>query len=386
MEKINYDNLPKDLFEPLVRTEDTSEQITAPSRSFGQNAWITLRRNKAAMISIFFVIFVILMAIFAPMASQWGMDDQLLSRSKLPPRIQGLENISWLPFDGIEYSNFTGSTVEEATTKAMARYKNPPEEFITIEVISEGDGTRNSAEVRAAYEIYKAEGFEDEYFWLGTDTLGRDQWTRLWLGTRVSLIIAFVAAVIDVLIGITWGGISGYFGGRVDDIMQRILEVLVGIPSLVIILLMMMFMKPGMLSIIIALTITGWTSMARIVRGEVMKYKNEEFVMAAKTLGTPDGKIIRKHIVPNISGIIIVNMMMSIPSAVFFEAFLSFIGLGIAPPQASLGALIDLGFDNLRIYPFLSVYPAGLLSLIMIAFNLIGDGLRDAFDPRMHKL
>src|SRR5690606_37012842 len=144
--------------------------------------------------------------------------------------------------------------------------------------------------------------------------LGRDQWTRLWLGTRVSLIIAFIAAFIDLLIGVTYGGISGYYGGRIDNVMQRILEVLVGIPTLVVVLLMMLFMKPGMLSIIIALTITGWTSMARIVRGEVMKLKNQEFVLAARTLGTPNGKIIRRHILPNISGIIIVNMMFTIPS------------------------------------------------------------------------
>lgn len=144
-------------------------------------------------------------------------------------------------------------------------------------------------------------------------------------------------------------------------------------------------MKPGMLSIIIALTITGWTSMARIVRGEVMKLKNQEFVLASRTLGTPNGKIIRRHILPNISGIIIVNMMFTIPSAVFFEAFLSFIGMGITPPDASLGALINNGFDNLRIYPYMLVFPAALLSIIMICFNILGDGLRDAFDPKMHK-
>lgn len=158
-----------------------------------------------------------------------------------------------------------------------------------------------------------------------------------------------------------------------------------GIPNLVIILLMMLILKPGIISIVVALTITGWIGMSRVVRGEVMKLTNQEFVLAAKTLGTSNGTIIRKHLIPNISGIIIVNTMFSIPGAIFFEAFLSFIGLGIVPPDASLGALIELGFANLRLYPYLLVFPAVVLSVLMIAFNILGDGLRDAFDPKMHK-
>jgi oligopeptide transport system permease protein len=324
------------------------------------------------------------MSIVGPHMSEYGNDDQNLSRAKLPPHAPGLEKISWLGFDGTLTDDFKGSTVEEAKRKAIARFDNQ-EKFIDFKVKSKGNGERNSAEVEATYHVYDAKGMGDQYFWLGTDHLGRDQWTRLWLGTRVSLIIAFVAAILDLLIGVTYGGISGFFGGKVDNYMQRVIEVLVGIPNLVIILLMMLFMQPGIMSIVIALAITGWTGMARIVRGEVMKVKNQEFVLAARTLGTSNGSIIRKHLLPNISGIIIVNTMFSIPSAVFFEAFLSFIGLGIVPPNASLGSLINIGFQNLRIYPHLLVYPAILISLIMITFNILGDGLRDAFDPKMHK-
>lgn len=148
---------------------------------------------------------------------------------------------------------------------------------------------------------------------------------------------------------------------------------------------MMLILQPGIVSIVIALAITGWIGMSRIVRGEVLKLTNQEFVLAARTLGTTNGTIIRKHLVPNITGIIIVNTMFSIPGAIFFEAFLSFIGLGIVPPNASLGALIELGFANLRLYPYLLVFPATVLSVLMIAFNILGDGLRDAFDPKMHK-
>lgn len=384
MENNNLNNLPKELFKPLVRKEDTSETISKPSRTFGQEARRTLLKNKPAIISLILLIIIIIMSIVGPHMSEYGNDDQNLSRAKLPPHAPGLEKISWLGFDGTLTDDFKGSTVEEAKRKAIARFDNQ-EKFIDFKMKSKGNGERNSAEVEATYHVYDAKGMGDQYFWLGTDHLGRDQWTRLWLGTRVSLIIAFVAAILDLLIGVTYGGISGFFGGKVDNYMQRVIEVLVGIPNLVIILLMMLFMQPGIMSIVIALAITGWTGMARIVRGEVMKVKNQEFVLAARTLGTSNGSIIRKHLLPNISGIIIVNTMFSIPSAVFFEAFLSFIGLGIVPPNASLGSLINIGFQNLRIYPHLLVYPAILISLIMITFNILGDGLRDAFDPKMHK-
>ncbi|CEE03235.1 peptide/nickel ABC transporter permease [Caldibacillus thermoamylovorans] len=386
MENNNLNNLPKDLFKPLVRKEDTSETISKPSRTFGQEAKRTFFKNKPALISLMLLVIIIIMSIVGPHMTEYGNDDQNLSRAKLPPHAPVLEKISWLGFDGTLTDDFKGSTVEEAKRKAILRFdKENKGKFIDFKVKSKGNGERNSAKVEATYHVYEAKGMGDQYFWLGTDHLGRDQWTRLWLGTRVSLIIAFVAALLDLLIGVAYGGISGFFGGKVDNYMQRVIEILVGIPNLVIILLMMLFMQPGIMSIVIALAITGWTGMARIVRGEVMKVKNQEFVLAARTLGTSNGSIIRKHLLPNIMGIIIVNTMFSIPSAVFFEAFLSFIGLGIVPPKASLGSLINIGFQNLRIYPHLLVYPAILISLIMITFNILGDGLRDAFDPKMHK-
>lgn len=384
MENKNLNNVPKDLFKPLVRKEDTSEFISRPSRTFGQDARRTFFKNKPAVISLILLIIIILMSIFGPHMNEYGNDEQDLARAKMPPHAPILEKVSWLGFDGTLKEEYKGPNVEAAKRKALARFKND-KDYIDFKVISEGDGSKDSAEVQATYHIYEAKGMKDQYFWLGTDQLGRDQWTRLWLGTRVSLIIAFVAAFFDLIIGVAYGGISGFLGGKVDNVLQRIVEVLVGIPSLVIILLMMLFLDPGITSIVIALAITGWISMSRIVRGEVLKLKNQEYVLAARTLGTPNRKIILKHLLPNISGIIIVNTMFTIPSAVFFEAFLSFIGLGIVPPDASLGSLINIGFQNLRIYPFLLLYPAALLSIIMIAFNILGDGLRDAFDPKMHK-
>jgi oligopeptide transport system permease protein len=384
MDKKNLNQIDKNLFRPLKQEENTSEKISAPSRTFAQDARRTLLKNKPAIVSIFIILLIIVMSIIGPHMNDYGNDGQNLSRAKLPPRIPVLENVSWLGLDGTLSGRYEGTNVEDATAKAMARYKST-DEFVDIKVLEEGDGTRNSAAVRATYHIYEAKDMDDTYFWFGTDTLGRDQWTRLWEGTRVSLIIAFVAAILDLLIGVTYGGVSGFYGGRVDNVLQRIAEILVGIPNLVIILLMMLILQPGIVSIVIALAITGWIGMSRIVRGEVLKLTNQEFVLAARTLGTTNGTIIRKHLVPNITGIIIVNTMFSIPGAIFFEAFLSFIGLGIVPPNASLGALIELGFANLRLYPYLLVFPATVLSVLMIAFNILGDGLRDAFDPKMHK-
>lgn len=384
MNKDNKNDIPKDLLVPLKTQEDTSEKLSGPSRTFMQDARRTFFKNKLAILCSVILIAIVIMSIIGPSMNELGMDDQDLSRAKMPPRVPVLENISVLGFDGTLQGDYKGDTVEAATASAIARYDNQ-EDFIDIEVKSEGDGSKNSAEVAATYHIYDAKDMNDQYFWLGTDTLGRDQWTRLWLGTRVSLTIALVAAAIDLVVGVAYGGISAYYGGRVDNVMQRILEVLVGIPNLVVILLMILVLQPGIVSIIIALTITGWIGMARIVRGEVLKLKNQEFVLAARTLGTSNGKIISKHLIPNISGIIIINTMFTIPSAIFFEAFLSFIGLGLVPPDASLGTLINSGFDNLRLYPYLLVFPAVLISVIMIAFNLIADGLRDAFDPKMHK-
>lgn len=384
MDKNNLNNIPKDLFVPLVRKEDTSEKISAPSRTFFQDAKRTLLGNKPAVFSMILILIIIIMSIVGPWMNDFGSDDQDLKRAKMPPRVPVLENVSWLGMDGTLSGTFQGKDVQQATAKANARFDNK-EEFIDIKVLDKGDGTRNSAEVEATFRIYEAKDMKDTYFWFGSDALGRDQWTRLWEGTRVSLIIAFVAAVLDLVIGVAYGGISGFYGGRVDNVMQRIAEILVGIPNLVIILLMMLVLKPGIISIVIALSITGWIGMSRIVRGEVLKLKNQEFVLASRTLGTSNGTIIRKHLVPNISGIIIINTMFSVPGAIFFEAFLSFIGLGIVPPDASLGSLIDLGFDNLRLYPYMLVFPAIVISVLMIAFNIVGDGLRDAFDPKMHK-
>ena len=219
----------------------------------------------------------------------------------------------------------------------------------------------------------------------GTDQFGRDLWVRTWMGTRISLLIAFVAAFLDLTVGVVYGAVSALIGGKVDAVMQRFIEILVGIPHLIIVILLMMIMPAGIWTIVVALSITGWVNMARLVRAEILKLKNQEFVLAARVLGTSTSRIIWKHLIPNTVGVIVINAMFTIPSAIFTEAFLSFIGIGMQEPKASLGVLINNGYQVLRNFPHVLIFPAIVIVLIMVCFSILGDGLRDALDPRMRK-
>ncbi len=220
--------------------------------------------------------------------------------------------------------------------------------------------------------------------WFGTDALGRDLWTRVWVGGRVTLLIAILATVIPYFIGMVVGGISGYIGGRVDMVIMRTIDILMGIPSMIYNILLIMVLGSGNIStLIIAFTITGWLGSARSTRGMVLQLKTREFVMASETLGASRARIIFKHLLPNTLGISIVSMTMMIPSVIFAEAFLSFIGLGIAPPNPSWGQLIKEASEVFKQYPYRFVIPCAFVSLTILCFNLIGDGLRDALDPKL---
>ncbi|MCR8634979.1 MULTISPECIES: ABC transporter permease [Paenibacillus] len=221
--------------------------------------------------------------------------------------------------------------------------------------------------------------------WFGTDDFGRDLWVRVWWGTRISLAIGLTAALLDLVFGVLYGGISAYYGGRIDDIMQRFIEIIYSIPFLLISILLIIVIGPGFMTIIIAYAITGWVPMARLVRGQILTLKEQEYVLAARTLGAGGSRIILKHLVPNALGLIIVQITFIVPSAIFTEAFLSFIGLGIRVPLASLGALLSDGASAIRYYPYRVIFPTVVFSFILMSFNLLGDGLRDALDPKMRK-
>ncbi|MDR7868163.1 MAG: ABC transporter permease [Sporomusaceae bacterium] len=221
--------------------------------------------------------------------------------------------------------------------------------------------------------------------WFGTDNLGRDLFTRVLYGARISLSIGIVASLINLTIGVVYGGVSGYFGGRVDSVMMRLVDILYGIPLLLFVILLMVVLKPGLTNIFIALGLVYWLGMARIVRGQVLAIKEQEYVLAARLVGAGSRRIILRHLVPNSMGPIIVTLTLSIPEAIFTEAFLSFIGLGVSAPMASWGVLASESLAGLRSYPFQLLYPALAISVTMLAFNFLGDGLRDALDPRMRK-
>jgi len=210
-------------------------------------------------------------------------------------------------------------------------------------------------------------------------------WNRVWIGTRVSLYIGFLAAFLDLAVGVAYGAISGLLGGRVDDVMQRGIEILNGVPYLVVAILAMLVLSPGIITITIAIGLTSWTYMARIVRGRMLQLKEQEFALASLSLGANRTRLLAKHLLPNSLGPMIVNLMFTIPLAIFSEAFLSFIGLGIQPPDTSLGALLSEGYKELRFHPYLLWFPTAVFSLLMISFNLFADGLRDALDPKMRK-
>jgi len=219
----------------------------------------------------------------------------------------------------------------------------------------------------------------------GTDDLGRDIFVRCWEGARVSLFIAFVIAILNSTFGIIYGGIAGFLGGKIDNFMMRICEIIAAIPQMLWVILLILIMKPGVLPVIIAISATGWISMARLFRGQVLQIKEMEFVLSSKMLGGSNLWIITKHLVPNSMSPIIANMAFVIPRAIFAEAFLSYIGLGLPLPMASWGTLASDGAAKIFIYPYQLFFPALLISLTMLSFNVMGDGLRDSLDPRLRQ-
>ena len=221
--------------------------------------------------------------------------------------------------------------------------------------------------------------------WFGTDMFGRDIFVRVLYGARISLAVGILASVINLFIGVIYGGISGFTGGRTDNFMMSVVDVIYSVPTMIYVILLMVVVGPGLKSIFITLGISYWAGMARIVRAEVMRLKNEEFVLAARVLGASANRILLRHLIPNAMGPILVTLTFSIPSAIFTESFLSFVGLGVSAPMASWGMLCSDSVGALPIYPWQLFFPAGAISVTILAFNFLGDGLRDALDPRLRK-
>jgi len=370
------DNLPTELF-AFEENKTTAEGITNAPISFWRDAMRRLMKNYFAVVSLAIITLMLATSLVAPLLSDYDLvsrvNENLTTHAQLPPRIPVLEKIGF----------FDGTLVSEYNEKSFAALGYTEDQY---KIVGTFDRKGNTY-LRVKEYVYKINNIEDEYYFFGTDILARDIWTRVWYGTKISLLIGFYAVLIDIFIGVVYGGIAGYFGGtRIDDIMMRILEILYGIPSIVILFVLFMFITPGIVPIAIAIALTGWISVARMVRAQFLRLRDQEFVLAARTLGASNTRIIMKHLVPNVVAQIVIMASFSIPGAIFYEAFLAFIGIGLDITKPSLGVLINNALDTTygaMSFIYQLVIPSALLSILMLSINLLGNGLRDALDPRM---
>lgn len=358
-------------FTPVEHSDirDTAP-VTEPV-GYYRDALNRLRKNKVSVISFWIIILIILLSVIVPEVTGYSYTQQNVNGKDLPPRIPLLEEI------GIADGTRILTNKKKSSVENPARF---PEGSV-LEIVNEYE-VRGQQVVDVKVDYYRYCGLdENEYHWFGTDYLGRDILTRLFQGARISLLIAFISVITNLLIGVIYGSVAGYYGGKVDMFMTHFAEVLDGLPYIVVTILFMLLFGAGMFSIILALTVTGWIGTARLTRAQFYRYKGREYVLAARTMGIPDRRLIFRHVLPNTVGPLITRAMIAIPGAIFSESFLAYIGLGIAPPEPSIGILLSSGQDVLLQYGYQTLFPAVLISLLMIAFNLFSNGLRDAMDP-----
>ncbi len=347
------------------------EKFQTKPVGFFKDAMIRLSKSKVALVSFTMIVLIILGAIFVPMVTGYTYTAQNVDGKNLPPKIPGLEKLGIC--DGL-------TVLENRRVDKLNDTERYPEGSVL--------DIRNRRMVKGVemcdilVDAYKMAGLpDDEYHWMGTDSLGRDLMTRLFRGTRISLIIAFVSVVTNVIIGVIYGAVSGYYGGKVDFILTHFAQVLDGLPYVCLTILFMMILGAGIASLIVAMCVTGWIGTSRLIRAQFFRFKNREYVLAARTLGVKDLTLIFRHILPNCIGPLITRAMIAIPGAIFSESFLAYIGLGIVPPEASIGLLLADGQKVLLEHPYQTFFPAVLISVLMIAFNMFSNGLRDALDP-----
>ncbi|QSX04716.1 ABC transporter permease [Sedimentibacter sp. zth1] len=412
------------MWELLEKSEKNAEKVERPSLTYWQDAWRRLKLNKVAVFSLAIIVLILLIAIIVPFLWPIKYTDQVLEFANTPPRLKiydlGDGNFIYvtnenrvieITEDGklikmaqvilddkenrmyefkvgdntvvVDYSPYYLAKKELIQIKKKARHDS------SIDVIKEEQRVENISRSNIYCNdqmISVAKTVWNKTYKLGTDSLGRDMFIRLVYGARISLTVGIAAAIMNFFIGVLYGGISGYFGGRTDNIMMRIVDTISSIPMLLyVILLAVLLDDTGIWTIILAMSLTYWESMARLVRGEVLSLKEQEFILAAQTIGASTKRILLRHLVPNIMGPVMVSITMQIPAAIFTEAFLSFIGLGVSAPMASWGKLCNDALSSFLTYPYQLFFPAIAISITILAFNLLGDGLRDALDPKLRK-
>ena len=364
-------DLPESDFQMIQSEEIHDEKFQTKPIGFFRDAMIRLSKSAVAVTSFTIIVIIILSSLIVPNITGYGYRQQNIAAKDLPPRIPLLEDIGIA--DGTR-------VLKNRKKEALSDPKRYPEGSV-LEIVREFEA-KGVAMVDVKVDAYVYAGVStDEYHWFGTDYLGRDLCTRLFKGARVSLIIAFVSVVTNVIIGVIYGAISGYYGGKVDIVMTHFAEVLDGLPYVVVTILFMLLLGAGITSLILAMCVTGWIGTSRLIRAQFFRFKEREYVLAARTLGVGDIALIFRHILPNCVGPLITRAMIAIPGAIFSESFLAYIGLGIAPPEPSIGILLSDGQNVLLQYPYQTFFPAVLISVLMIAFNMFANGLRDALDP-----
>ena len=425
-------------FEPATLAERESVVEKHKSVSYWRDAWRRFRSNTVSMVALFVFILILLFAFLGPALIPYDYEQQYRTAQKLAPfeyseEEQAIQNLAKhvdgfyattlqagsmtairkgnyvIHADGRDYA----FTVSKAIEKSVLVYRKDAEEPLVLVKIKnlEADGTWNESTpiettdipAEGAAEISLVKNIFPHVF--GTDSAGRDLMARTMFGARVSIIIGIAAALIVLVIGSVYGSISGLAGGKTDFIMMRFVELIYSIPEVLIVLLLQVVLKDplqawfdanktgfvgalgdlgsGIVSIFITFALLYWVTMGRIVRGQVLQLKKQEYVTAATALGASNWRIIRRHLLPNAIGALVITTCLQIPSAIFLESFLSFLGLGVSAPMASLGSLCSDALESITLYPYRLVFPAIILTLIVLTLNLIGDGLRDALDPRL---
>ena len=430
---LQWNDLPADAFEPATSEEKENFILDRRSVSYWKDAWRRLRKNTVAMVALVIIILLAIFAFVGPAVVPYTYKQQIRGSEALHPWHYSLENQEKInaymeehsgagklsPDEAVEQARkeaeakgTTLSRVDEAKIRAKANVSQQ-EASNNEEKVTEADavkalGIKHSMFGYSNKELQKkAEGEKVFPHVFGTDDQGRDIMVRVMVGARVSIIVGVCAALLVLVIGALYGSISGYCGGMVDTVMQRIVEIIYSIPEMLIILLLSATLKPALeqfqnsgdgilqslvtllgpnlISMFIAFGLLYWVTMSRIIRGQILQLKQQEYVTAARALGAKGGRIITKHLLPNCIGQIVTTTFLQIPSAIFLESFLSFLGVGVSAPLTSLGSMCSEALSGLTTYPYRLFIPAVILSVMILSLNLFGDGLRDALDPKLKK-